>query len=86
MAFQLGGRARWLVPSTFVAAMALGAALGRSGVTVPGIEQAVVKTALSHTAGSIIPPVRARRRHSSPTSHAGGIDRDCGMGESVTGC
>ena len=28
---------------------------------VPGIEQAVVKTALSHTAGSIIPPVRAQR-------------------------
>lgn len=28
---------------------------------VPGIEQAVVKTALSHTAGVIVPPVRARR-------------------------
>ncbi len=28
---------------------------------VPGIEQAVVKTALSHTAGSIIPPRRAQR-------------------------
>jgi len=28
---------------------------------VPGIEQAVVKHALSHTAGSIIPPVRAQR-------------------------
>ena len=28
---------------------------------MPGIEQAVVKHALSHTAGSIIPPARAQR-------------------------
>lgn len=40
-AAQLGGRARWLVPATFVAMMSLGAALGRFGFVVPGVEQAI---------------------------------------------
>ncbi|TCL62918.1 HupE/UreJ family protein [Rhizobium sp. BK251] len=34
-AFQLGGRALWLVPSTFVFVMAIGGALGVMGVAVP---------------------------------------------------
>lgn len=38
LAYQLGGRALWLVPSTFVAVMALGGALGIAGVPVPSVE------------------------------------------------
>ena len=37
-ASQLGGRALWLLPLTFPAVMALGAALGMSGVALPGVE------------------------------------------------
>ena len=45
-AVQLGGRARWLVPAAFVSVMALGAALGRSGVTIPGMEQMIAASVL----------------------------------------
>ncbi len=45
-AVQLGGRARWLVPTAFVTALTLGAALGRSGVAVPGIEQGIAASLL----------------------------------------
>ncbi|MBH0236387.1 HupE/UreJ family protein [Methylobrevis sp. L22] len=38
LAFQLGGRALWLVPATFVAVMALGGGLGVAGFTVPFFE------------------------------------------------
>jgi urease accessory protein len=37
-AYQLGGRALWLVPLTFVGVMALGGMLGMAGVGVPFIE------------------------------------------------
>src|SRR5882724_149389 len=37
-ASQLGGRALWLLPLTFPAVMAIGAALGLSGVTLPWVE------------------------------------------------
>lgn len=37
-AFQLGGRATWLVPATFVLVMALGGALGVAGINVPFVE------------------------------------------------
>jgi urease accessory protein len=37
-ASQLGGRALWLLPLTFPAVMAAGAALGMSGVALPGVE------------------------------------------------
>jgi len=37
-ASQLGGRALWLLPLTFPAVMALGAALGISGVALPWVE------------------------------------------------
>lgn len=37
-AWQLGGRAVWLVPATFVAVMALGGALGMAGIGVPFVE------------------------------------------------
>ena len=45
-AAQLGGRARWLVPAAFVTVMALGAALGRSGVMIPGVEQTIAASVL----------------------------------------
>jgi urease accessory protein len=38
LAFQMGGRALWLVPTTFVVAMTLGGALGVAGVNVPFVE------------------------------------------------
>ena len=37
-AWQLGGRALWLVPMAFVALMAVGGALGMAGVAVPYVE------------------------------------------------
>lgn len=38
LAWQLGGRAVWLVPSTFVVVMALAGALGMAGITLPVVE------------------------------------------------
>lgn len=38
LAFQLHGRALWLVPATFVAVMVLGGALGATGVAMPFVE------------------------------------------------
>ena len=40
-AWQLGGRALWLVPTTFVLVMALGGLLGMAGVGVPYIETGI---------------------------------------------
>lgn len=40
-AFQLGGRARWLVPLAFVGTMVVGAMCGHSGLALPGIEQGI---------------------------------------------
>jgi urease accessory protein len=41
LAAQLGGRAIWLVPAAFVAAMAAGGLLGVTGVAVPFVEQGI---------------------------------------------
>lgn len=38
LAAQIGGRALWLVPATFVAVMALGGALGVAGLPLPFVE------------------------------------------------
>ncbi|AIC31730.1 HupE/UreJ family protein (plasmid) [Rhizobium etli bv. mimosae str. IE4771] len=38
LAFQLGGRALWLLPATFIMVMAIGGALGVAGVNVPFVE------------------------------------------------
>lgn len=46
-AWQLGGRARWAVPASFVVAMTLGAALGRAGLHVPGLEPAIAASVLA---------------------------------------
>ena len=45
-ATQLGGRAVWAVPVTFVGVMALGGALAELGLVVPFIEQGVVLSVL----------------------------------------
>ncbi|MGD9509089.1 MAG: HupE/UreJ family protein [Geminicoccaceae bacterium] len=41
LACQLGGRALWLVPASFVAVMALGGALGVAGIGVPFVEAGI---------------------------------------------
>ncbi|MBB2683940.1 UNVERIFIED_ORG: urease accessory protein [Rhizobium etli] len=38
LAFQLGGRALWLLPAIFIMVMAIGGALGVAGVNVPFVE------------------------------------------------
>ncbi len=40
-AFQLGGRAVWAVPATFVLVMAFGGALGIAGVNLPFVETGI---------------------------------------------
>ncbi len=42
LAAQLGGRALWLVPGTFVTVMALAAAAGVSGLPLPGTEYGIL--------------------------------------------
>ncbi len=46
-AAQLGGRARWAVPASFVGVMALGGALGMAGVRVPYMEQGIVASVMA---------------------------------------
>ncbi|WP_064685249.1 HupE/UreJ family protein [Rhizobium bangladeshense] len=41
LAFQLGGRALWLLPAAFVMVMAIGGALGVTGVNVPFVEAGI---------------------------------------------
>jgi urease accessory protein len=45
-ASQIGGRALWLLPLTFPAAMLAGAALGLGGVTLPGVEIGITVSVL----------------------------------------
>ncbi len=45
-AAQAGGRALWVVPSTFVAVMVLGGVVGFSGVPVPFIEEGILGSVL----------------------------------------
>jgi urease accessory protein len=45
-AWQLGGRALWLVPAAFVAAMALGGALAMTGVPVPMVETGIAASVI----------------------------------------
>jgi urease accessory protein len=45
-ATQLGGRAKWLVPSCFVAVMAAGGALGMSGLALPMVEGGIAASVL----------------------------------------
>ena len=45
-AAQLGGRALWAVPATFVAVMATGGALGMAGVALPAVEVGIALSVL----------------------------------------
>jgi urease accessory protein len=45
-AYQLGGRALWLVPASFVLAMAAGGALGLAGIPVPFVEVGIAASVL----------------------------------------
>jgi urease accessory protein len=45
-AAQLGGRARWLVPSAFVGLLAVGAAFGHLGMAPAGVEQMIAASLL----------------------------------------
>src|SRR5258708_10673125 len=45
-AWQLGGRALWLVPATFVLAMAAGGALGMANVPVPFVELGIAASVI----------------------------------------
>jgi urease accessory protein len=45
-AAQLGGRARWALPVTFVGAMVLGASAGLVGLTPPGLETGILASVL----------------------------------------
>jgi urease accessory protein len=41
LAWQIGGRAVWIVPTTFVAVMAVGGALGMMGIAMPFVEAGI---------------------------------------------
>ena len=45
-AYQLGGRALWLVPASFVLAMTAGGALGLAGIPVPFVEVGIAASVL----------------------------------------
>ena len=45
-AWQLGGRALWLVPATFTLAMAAGGTLGMAGVPVPFVELGIAASVI----------------------------------------
>ncbi len=45
-AAQMGGRARWAVPATFVGVMALGGALGMAGMHLPMVESGIAASVL----------------------------------------
>ena len=45
-AAQLGGRALWAVPATFVAVMAAGGALGMAGLALPAVEVGIALSVL----------------------------------------
>lgn len=61
-AYQLGGRALWLVPLTFVGVMALGGFLGVMGVEVPFVEIGIALSVVvlgAIVAFGVKPPVAA---------------------------
>ena len=45
-AAQCGGRARWIIPLSFISIMALGGGLGSAGVVLPMIEQSIAASVL----------------------------------------
>ncbi len=45
-AAQLGGRAKWLVPTSFIVCMAVAASVGLSGIALPMIESSIATSVL----------------------------------------
>ena len=45
-AAQLGGRAKWLVPASFIACMAVAASVGMSGIALPMVESGIATSVL----------------------------------------
>ena len=45
-AFQLGGRAKWLVPASFVALMAVAGGVGMAGIALPMVESGIATSVL----------------------------------------
>ena len=45
-AAQLGGRAKWLVPTSFIACMAVAASVGLSGIALPMVESGIATSVL----------------------------------------
>ena len=45
-AAQLGGRAKWLVPASFIACMAVAASVGLSGIALPMVESGIATSVL----------------------------------------
>ena len=43
---QIGGRAIWTVPATFVSVMAIGALIGVKGIEIPGVEYGIALSVL----------------------------------------
>ncbi|MFP3547173.1 HupE/UreJ family protein [Rhizobium sp. SIMBA_035] len=66
LAYQLGGRALWLVPSAFVTLMAVGGALGISGYGMPMVE-AGIATSIIVLGAAVALKIKA------PTAAAAGI-------------
>ena len=62
LAWQLGGRALWLLPAAFVLVMALGGALGVAGVGVPFVETGIALSVIvlgAIVAFGVKPPLAA---------------------------
>jgi len=47
LAAQLKGRALWTIPTTFIVLMALGGAIGLSGIQLPFIEQGIIASVIT---------------------------------------
>ncbi len=60
LAAQLGGRALWLVPASFVAVMALGGVLGLAGLGLPFVELGIALSIV--VLGSHIRPMQSGTR------------------------
>lgn len=61
-AAQMGGRARWALPGTFVGSMTVGAMVGLAGVAPPGMESMILVSVLllgTLVAGAVRLPLRA---------------------------
>lgn len=59
---QRGGQAVWVVPATFLAVMTMGGAIGIAGISLPGVEAAIVASVLVlglAVAGAIRMPLAA---------------------------